>query len=268
MKKLHLSHKDKINSIKEFTSQEYNEIDEILNRFVQNSKMKWAFNIIKKNFETLFTSTDYELKKLSTGDLLWESLELASLEINRHVLNYLASLNTFLDQTRKFLSKKFGKDSKELSSFDEMTNELFDGFFSYRFLYKLRNFTVHCGFSLCAIEIEYNHSQITFIPKFIYEDLMTDSSFWGPIVRGDLEKIGKDFKAFDLFTESLTHFQKLSDFVISEFIKDEEKTLVDRFHELIGIESEFIDNYCFLVEDNELTKITQIPVHYFKDVNC
>lgn len=177
MKTLHLSYKDDIDSIKEFTEDEYQEIDEILKRFVLNTKIKWAFQVIERNFITLFKAADIEFEHLSKGDLLWKNLELASLEINRHVLNYLASLNTFLDQSRKFLSKRFGKDSKEYERFEEQTNQLFDTHFSYRFFQKLRNFTVHCGFSLCGIEIEYNHRQITFIPKFIYEDLMEDPAF-------------------------------------------------------------------------------------------
>ncbi len=264
MKKLHLSLKNEIASIKEFSEAEYQEIERILNHFILNSKMKWAFEVIKRNFVTLFKAADFELENLSKGDLEFEDLELASLEINRHILNYLASLNAFLDQTLKFLSKRFGKPSPEFSSFEAQTKILFDTHFSYRFLYKLRNFTVHCGFSLCAIDIEYNHKQITFIPKFIFEDLMEDNSFWGADVRRDLENIGTDFKAFDLIKESLGHFQHLSDFVITEFLAAEELTFTNRFYELTEVNSDNIDEFCFLVEEDGMTKIAQIPVHYLK----
>lgn len=264
MKTLHLSYKDDIKSIKEFAEAEFKEIDEILKRFVLNAKMKWAFQVIEKNFVTLFKAADIEFENLSKGHLLWENLELASLEINRHVLNYLASQNAFLDHSFKFLSKKFGSKSNESKRFTKMTNDLFADHFSYRFLYKLRNFTVHLGFSLCAIEIEYTHKQITFIPKFIYEDLMEDPAFWAPHVKPDLEKIGEDFKAFDLFRESIDHFRQLSDFLMTEFVDDEEKAFVKRFYELTEIDSALIDLYCFLIVEDDLTKITQIPVHYLK----
>lgn len=264
MKKLHLSLKNEINSIKEFDEQQYQEIEEIINHFIINSKMKWAYEVIRRNFNILIGSADNEFKQLSNGDLLWEKLELASLEINRNILNYLASSNTFLDQTKKFLSKKFGKNSEEDKKFTKMTNDLFDDHFSYRFLYKLRNFTVHCGFSLCAISVEYDHKQITFIPKFIYDDLMEDTSFWGPIVRGDLEKMGKDFIAFNLFHESILHFKQLSDFVSANFIDDEEQAFVNRFYELTGIDKANIDEYCFLVKEDDLIKIAQIPTHYLR----
>ncbi|MDV2493964.1 hypothetical protein CMU02_14700 [Elizabethkingia anophelis] len=264
MKTLHLSYKDDISSIKEFSEAEYQEIDEILKRFVLNAKMKWAFQVIERNFYTLFKAADIEFENLSKEDLLWENLELASLEINRHILNYLASQNAFLDHSFKFLSKKFGSNSDESQRFTKMTNDLFADHFSYRFLYKLRNFTVHLGFSLCAIEIEYTHKQITFIPKFIYEDLMEDPAFWGAKVRPDLLAIGDDFPAFNLLRESLDHFRQLSDFLMTEFVEDEEKAFVKRFYELTEIDSALIDKYCFLVVEDDLTKITQIPVHYLK----
>ena len=264
MKKLHLSYKNNITSINEFTNDEYIEINDIINEFILNSKMKWAFEVINRNFSALFNTTDNLLKSLSKEDLNWEKLEFATLEINRNVLNYLASLNTFLDQTKKFLSRKFGKNSKESEEFDKKTNELFDKYFSYRFLYKLRNFTVHCGFSLCGISIESNDKQITFTPKFIYEDLMQDKSFWGTIVKADLEQIGDDFKAFDLFNESLNHFKFLSDFIQNNYIKDEENIKKSRIFEIIQIPVEEIDNYCFLIENNEGIKIAEIPVHYLK----
>lgn len=264
MKKLHLSLKNEIASIKEFTEAEYQEIETILNRLILNSKMKWAFEVINRNYRALHESTFVEFANLSTGDLMYENLELATLEINRHILNYLASLNTFIDQTKKFLSKRFGKPSPEFSSFEAQTNILFDTHFSYRFLQKLRNFTVHCGFSLCGIEIEGNHKKISFIPKFIYEDLMEDPSFWGTKVRPDLEEIGGDFPAFILFQESLGHFQHLSDFVITEFLAAEELTFAHRFYELTGIEHSDIDEYCFLVQEDEMTKVAQIPTHYLR----
>ena len=47
MKKLHLSLKNEINSIKEFDEQQYQEIEEIINHFIINSKMKWAYEVIR-----------------------------------------------------------------------------------------------------------------------------------------------------------------------------------------------------------------------------
>lgn len=42
MKKIHLSLKNEITSIKEFDEQEYQEIEKIINHLILNSKMKWA----------------------------------------------------------------------------------------------------------------------------------------------------------------------------------------------------------------------------------
>jgi len=51
---------------------------------------------------------------------------------------------------------------------------------------------------------------------------------------------------------------------MTEFVEDEEKAFVKRFYELTEIDSALIDKYCFLVVEDDLTKITQIPVHYLK----
>jgi hypothetical protein len=62
-------------------------------------------------------------------------------------VNWLLGFRAFLDHVQAHLSELFGKSSEEIHKFKEVTNRAFDSHFGYRFLYRLRNYTQHCGFS-------------------------------------------------------------------------------------------------------------------------
>ncbi len=68
-----------------------------------------------------------------------------SVDVNRCVLNFLSSVRMFLDHKETELKRLGEVGTQRLANFKRITNQAFDNDFSYRFLYKLRNYVQHCG---------------------------------------------------------------------------------------------------------------------------
>ena len=78
----------------------------------------------------------------------------AILQANKLVLNVLTSFKFFLDNAVTFLKRKNGKDSIIAKDFIKLTRNIYDVSFAYRFLTKLRNYSIHLGFPLEFLHIE------------------------------------------------------------------------------------------------------------------
>ncbi|MBK0368654.1 hypothetical protein [Flavobacterium agrisoli] len=263
MYKLALALKSDHKPIINFSSADRDKINNLIDQLVKNQKISWSFSLLEKNFKTLFSNTDQEFKTLSlNSQYTWEQLENATLEVNRNLLNYLASQNTYLDHARFYLSRTFGKESEQLKLFDKKASEVFDNHFAYRFLYKMRNFTVHCGFSLCSITIQKSSKNVIFIPKFLISELK-DGFDWGKIVKEDLSEIKEDFSAFDVIHQSFECFKQLN-YCLSSIIKTLTDETTKTALNILTISKEDLHKYCFLIEYENETKIGEIPIHYFK----
>lgn len=66
-------------------------------------------------------------------------------EVNRLLVNVLSGCRGYVDQSKHFLSGRFGKDSGELQSFREWAAEQYDSKLGYRVMEALRNYSQHRG---------------------------------------------------------------------------------------------------------------------------
>lgn len=76
----------------------------------------------------------------------WDRLLSLEIEFDRRLLSFVAAFRTYVDQSEARLKRQYGKVSDQLAAFKKLAAESFDGYFEYRFLYKLRNFVQHVGF--------------------------------------------------------------------------------------------------------------------------
>jgi hypothetical protein len=115
-------------------------------------------------------------------------------QINRRLLNYLSSTRLFLDYSESRLKRTYGKTSDEVVVFKELCKMIFDTDFSYRFAYKLRNYTQHFGLPITRAErtgkLESSpDSASIFTTRIAFnvpELLSRGKDVWGP-VRKDLQ---------------------------------------------------------------------------------
>ena len=77
-----------------------------------------------------------------------------ALDLNRHLLNALASFNMFLDHANIEIVRRFGKNSVQHQRFTRRRNEMHDTVFAYRFCYHFRNYAVHVGLPVQIVTVE------------------------------------------------------------------------------------------------------------------
>lgn len=81
-----------------------------------------------------------------------EYMEEAFQEMNRLLLNYLASFRTLLDHLATRYTRLDRQGSSYLDDFKRITAACYDSSFSYRFFYQLRNYVQHCGLPLAEMK--------------------------------------------------------------------------------------------------------------------
>ncbi|WP_159798927.1 hypothetical protein [Flavobacterium sp. MK4S-17] len=123
------------------------------------------------------------------------------LNMNRKFLNYLSSIRSFLDHIETNTKRRYGKESYKIQEFKKITGYLYDSYFAYRFLYKLRNYSLHCGLPIDDIELSVTKvGENSFRPEYKVEfdarELLANYAEWGP-VKSDLKKMDK-FSVFEV----------------------------------------------------------------------
>jgi len=109
------------------------------------------------------------------------------LDINRAMLNFLSSMRTYLDHLETSINRRHGKGSANLRRFKEYCSAAYDGHFSYRFLYRLRNYAQHCSLPINHIRFSIappkdpESKPIHSLQVGIQRDQLLGQFDWGPI---------------------------------------------------------------------------------------
>ncbi|MBA2612371.1 MAG: hypothetical protein H0U95_10395 [Bacteroidetes bacterium] len=128
------------------------------------------------------------------------------LNFNRLFLNYLSSIKSFIDHNETHIKRKFGEISPEANEFKEITHYYFETFFCYRFFYKLRNYSQHCGLPLKDFNLSTKRNPDgSYIAKsemtFDSNELLKNYNEWGSILKPELKKINGKFPLAPLVDE-------------------------------------------------------------------
>lgn len=135
---------------------------------------------------------NYDIDRLSHG-------------VNILLLNFMMSVRTFLDHMETHVKRTYGKISCETDLLKNLTSTEFDSKFSYRFMYKLRNYVQHCGMP----PINYTKTKVlkgdnpraSIVAEFDRNALLFGFDSWGAKVKPDLEALGNNFSVFDTIYE-------------------------------------------------------------------
>ncbi|MHC4460818.1 MAG: hypothetical protein ACYS30_05235 [Planctomycetota bacterium] len=149
-----------------------------------------------------------------------KSLILPSLEINQRIINILSSMRSYEDHISHKLSALFGKESEQYNKFKQINGELYDAFFSYRFLKRLRNYVQHqdlpikkVGYPLVSISFEPRQIAFTISPK-MHKSALIRAKSWGK-VQTEIEGMDENIdinpiieEAFRVLTSLHSQFRK------------------------------------------------------------
>lgn len=156
-----------------------------------------------------------DIKKAHSQELLFQA--------NRVILNLLSSFKFFLDNGEAHLKRKYGKDSEESKEFRELTSNEFDNVFAYRFLIKLRNYSLHLGFPLQGLELKAEKNIETPVKTTGSLQLSIDldlikkeKSLLGKIVYDDIKNLEEDIDLKPLIVDLSTSILKIQKFIFTK----------------------------------------------------
>ena len=163
-------YKEKMLTImKHIPKTEYDRITNIGNSFQSYSKMNQLFEMCKENIdEYLKLLSDFRNDNLHPAEV--------SNKANRYLVNTLTSFNILIEHCLREVSKV---NDKEKDNIRKLTSKLYDSYFSYRFLTRLRNYVVHFGFPIHIITANMNGEK-DFLGKV--DQLLLDKS-WSTVAR-------------------------------------------------------------------------------------
>lgn len=123
--------------------------------------------------------------------------------INRVLVNYLSSTKMFLEHTEIKIKKTFGDKSQEFSIWKSATSKEYDDYFSYRFLYQLRNFTQHIGLPIGNFNqsIDPKKEKRSKLNIFFSKEYLLGSSFDWKKIKDELESQNEHFSVMPILQE-------------------------------------------------------------------
>ena len=169
-------------SIRQISTHEMQEISDALSKLGDFDNCCNLSEICNRNYKTLLSFySQLETEYTQNRDRVGEFIENTVLEMNRLLLNYLASFRTFLDHFQTRYSRSPFKGKSYLTEFNKIRSDCFDSSFYYRFFYKLRNFVQHCGLPVQHVVINEIPNHLDISIGFDRNTLLENYSEWGPV---------------------------------------------------------------------------------------
>ncbi|ELI9035839.1 hypothetical protein [Morganella morganii] len=208
---------NKINQIRTLTNEEiewYDTQKDILMEFVNDFSLVEYVNLNYESFLELLNETVIKIAKEPSfiGSYPFKNFPFL---LNTRILNYMMSVKTLLDHMETKINRRYGEASTEFVEFKALTANEFDSKFSYRFMYKLRNFVQHCGMPPLSYTISKSLDEtssainIKLIVYFMRDELIRDFSKWGTQVKNELAQMDKSFPIIPIFNEHVNSILKV-----------------------------------------------------------
>lgn len=179
-----------IEAVKEVPEKEVIALFQKFNYTAETQPMNKAYKIMVRNANEylVMTSEKVLIDRYFNKN---ETLQNISDDANRLIFNFCASMQSYIDYAEKAVAHKGNDSSKGFKAF---LSSLFDNELSYRFFYKLRNYTIHYSFPYTNITVT-NPKSIELICS--KEHLMQYTG-WGAIVSKDLNNMSDviDLRSF------------------------------------------------------------------------
>lgn len=277
MRQLGLIDELEINAIDELTEEQYQNYIKNRNKMIDFQNDQKLFRIMEVNYEEIYKSMDkFSYEYSQDSSMSWIKMDNMTLEINRHILNFLSACRTFLDHTETSINRRFGTKSKQLEKFKLACSNEYDNNFSYRFLYKLRNYAQHCGLPAGNISIgstETSSEEVEYFisVKFDRDSLLNNYDSWGIPVKGELQELPSLFEVNRYIDEVMVSFERINLVLIEERLPntlegaDYISALINPIIDKPGIPC--ILNMKGMKQDGGNIQVEWLPLHLVEMVN-
>ncbi|MFI6783889.1 hypothetical protein [Micromonospora sp. NPDC050276] len=190
------------------------------------------FKLVARNYEEIESLNAYYLRLFGLprerGRI--EPRE-AAIGFMNACVNWLNVVRLFLDHEETWLKRTFGENSNYFTDFKSACSQAFDSSIAYRFLYKLRNYTTHCGLPISSVNLDPPgaeeraaglHQRISF--RLNRDDLLRDFN-WGAKVRDDLATMDPAFELLPLIGEAMPHLDAILQATFANKVRECLRTL-------------------------------------------
>ncbi|GAB4043144.1 hypothetical protein [Spirosoma litoris] len=215
--------------------------------------IKSLFIIANNNLKLLLNEISHTIEKTEfRNEIFLVNPEITKIELNRHMLNFLSSMRSYLDHSETFLKRQFGDKSKEYKEYKLLTSSLYDNNFHYRFIYKLRNYAQHCGVPINSFRttanITNNIVKTEVIIEFNIKEFLNNFDGWGATLKKNLLSFSTIpvYPLLELFETDFNKIGTLLNELILKIILPI-KSLISTFNH----NSSNIENLCITFYDND-----------------
>ncbi|MEF2965397.1 hypothetical protein V3851_06080 [Paenibacillus sp. M1] len=206
-KRLATYHNKQINVIRGLKDDEYTLLNEHIVRI--------------REFEMNYRRINYiaqALKDLNVlmSDRLNKSIKPSDFDTKLYIniISFLTLFRTFLDHWETYIKRTYGNKSLEVTKFKDSTSLEYDRSFSYRFIYELRNFSIHCDIPLDNVNMKLNEeTEEKTINIFANRDQLLTVYDWKLVIKRDL-LVGPPnidlYEHFESVIESVINIQRVA----------------------------------------------------------
>ncbi len=138
----------RLNGIAELTPSELRDLEAASSSLQLLMSDSYLYMLVVWNFEELMILLRNYLATYTEKDATLFVQKPINVNVNRCFLNFLSSTRSYLDFMETLLKRRFKNDPNMYEYFRTSTNEEHANSFSYRFMYKLRDYSQHCGFPI------------------------------------------------------------------------------------------------------------------------
>jgi len=220
----------------------------------------WFFNKVTGNYQLLLKFLN-ENKNFEQPFLLIGSENISG-EINILLFNVLSLAKAFLDHYSRKIKHEYSEE--EYSHFIKRIKEFYDGCFSYRFIYKYRNYIQHIDFTKGFsrhVEGEKITTEIT-VNSII---LLKEYKEWGPRIKEELEAKKNTFDLLPHLKEYISCLNELNLLKIRD-IKEVERN-IQKIENIYNAPE--IDKNCHIIaacKDKNMLHYSAIEIEKLKSI--
>lgn len=214
---LGLVSKDKIEEVRQLRDTEYEEYQKARDCLIRFSSDQHLFMIVRLNYDDCENLLKrYFEEYIKDPRMFWSRVEGMVLNINRHIMNSLSAVRTFLDQSETNLKRLYGPNSQRVKRFKEACSSAYDNHFSYRFVSELRNYVQHCGMplgelTLHSVEVDPHTKEVhhSLAIKFNRDEMLSNFR-WKSQLRKEIQKLPLRFEITPHLAEMMRCLERIN----------------------------------------------------------
>lgn len=193
-----------IKSAEYISERYYTSIVEACGRY-EELATRTAYSVMARNYYRLLDLRDL-FTNLGHFNGAFRDVDQRHLTVTfmNEMLNWLVSTRFYLETNKNFAVVNYGEGSKQLQDHARATNEAFDQFPGYRFMYKLRDFAQHGGVPVSGLNVQQAPSGAMELVPYLNRQILLASSFnWAGPVRRAITESGDVIPILPLVDEAM-----------------------------------------------------------------